>query len=59
MKTKLDLEQRLWTIDHLGALPCTMDLLKIVDPLITSLAPSEDEVGTEITDGEDAQVGPI
>lgn len=47
MKTKLDLEQRLWAIDHLGALPCTMELLKTVDPLITSLAPSEAEVSVE------------
>ena len=47
MKTSLDLEQRLWTIDHLGALPCTMELLKIVDPIIGSLAPTEAEVNTE------------
>lgn len=47
MKTTLDLEQRLWAIDHLGALPCSMDLLKAVDPLIGSLAPTEAEVTTE------------
>lgn len=47
MKTSLDLEQRLWTIDNLGALPCTMELLKVVDPIIGSLAPTEAEVSIE------------
>src|ERR1035437_8803222 len=47
MNIKLDLEQRLWTIDNLGSLPSTTALLKIVDPIIGDLAPKEHEVSID------------
>lgn len=47
MKVQLDLEQRVWLIDYIGSLPCTTSLIKIADPTVAKLAPSESEVAVE------------
>ena len=47
MNVTLDLEKRIWLIDNIVALPCTEALIIAADPLVSKLAPSNEESSVE------------